>query len=294
MRIEVPDELADLFRHPEKIRKAFETLRALENLTVRDANGVRRPIRISPHNATIDLGPTAAEPTTGSEAPAGDPPIAFWAFDEASGTAVDVVGGYNLDPNNITYSTGKIGNAAFFNGSNSQLSRDQSLAGALSFTGDFSFSFWINISAQPTGTLFPIVGKFLFVGSDDRQYLIMYEDAGGGIFNLCANLSSNGTASTKHNVANTLTIGTWHHIVCTYNAALGLVEFFKDGSSVGTASHGITSLFAGGAHFWLGTISGFSAWFNGGLDMLAAWDRVITADEIAALYNGGAGAPPDY
>lgn len=94
MPFEVPEDLGELLRDPARIRKAFEMLRALENLTVRDPDGVRRPIRFSPHNATIDLGPTGAEATTGTEEAPLHPETIVWR-DRA------IAGGGTFGPSSI-------------------------------------------------------------------------------------------------------------------------------------------------------------------------------------------------
>lgn len=64
MPIDVPHDMADLLRNPERIKKAFEMLRALENGRV-VLDGVTYPIRFSPYNAVVDLGETGFAPTAG-------------------------------------------------------------------------------------------------------------------------------------------------------------------------------------------------------------------------------------
>lgn len=293
MSLQVPNDLTELLRNPKLLREALETIRALQNLTVRDQDGVRRPIRLSPHNATIDLGPTGAEASSGTAPVVASDLVAYWAMNESSGDAVDSVGGYDLGNSNVTYTAGLLANCAVFNGSNAQLTRDQALIAGLKFTGSFSFSFWINLAAQPTGGTFVIMGKFRYIGSDDRQYLIAYEDNGGGGYNLLLNLSANGTGSTKYNFTNTLAISTWHHIVFTFNAATGDVTCYKNGTSLGVVGGSILALYDGNADFIMGTVSGATTfWLNGKLDIVAAYNAVLTAAQVTTLYNGGAGITP--
>lgn len=293
--VDPTDDLGELLRNPDRIRKALQMLRALENLTVRDPDGVRRPIRFSPHNATIDLGPTAAEATTGTDTtPALPGPVAYWPMDESSGDAMDAIGSNDLTNTNVTYAAGKIGNASVFNGSSAILDRAHSQLSALKFTGSFSFSFWLNLAALPSGTTFVILGKFQYLFGDERQYAIVYEDNGGGGYNLVINLSADGLTSTKSNFTITLATSTWLHIVATHDGVTGDNEFFLGGSSIGVVGGSITTLFNGSAPFRLGNVPSAAFWLNGSLDMVAAWDRVITQDEIDALWNGGAGAPPVY
>jgi Concanavalin A-like lectin/glucanases superfamily len=293
MSLQVPNDLTELLRNPKLLREALETIRALQNLTVRDQDGVRRPIRLSPHNATIDLGPTGAEASSGVDpsAPAG--PVAYWPMDESSGDAYDSVGDSDLTNTNVTFGAGLIGNCAIFNGTSAILDRPHAQLSALKFTGSFSFSFWLNLTSLPTGKTYIIMGKFQFTGGNERQYVIAYEDNGGGGYNLFANLSADGLSSTKYNFTVTLATATWLHIVATFDAPTGDVKMYLGGSLLGTVGGVITSLFDGTAPFRMGNTPNNSFWLDGKLDIVAAWDRVITQAEVTALYNGGAGAAPD-
>lgn len=70
MPIEIPQDWRDVIRDFKKVQKIFEHARAMENLIVQDQDGIKRPIRLSPHNATIDLSPfQGLDATTGTVVP---------------------------------------------------------------------------------------------------------------------------------------------------------------------------------------------------------------------------------
>lgn len=66
MPFEGPTELSDLFRNPDLIKSVFERLNALENTNI-VFNGVKHPLRMSPHNGVVDLDNPGKPETTGSD-----------------------------------------------------------------------------------------------------------------------------------------------------------------------------------------------------------------------------------
>jgi hypothetical protein len=296
MPIDDSASLLDLIRHPDKLRDALALLRKLERLKVqtRDSEGrlTISPLLISDRNAIIDL---TFEENAVAVVPPPVPvagPVAYWPMDEASGDAVDSAGNNDLTNTAVTYAAGHRGNAAVFNGTSAQLLRTHGTLDGLRLVSAFSFAFWLKIAAQPTGTTYVILGKFKYIGSDDRQYALIYEDDAAGGFNFAVNLSNNGTSSVKQNFPTTLPTGVWTHVVATYDGATSIVAFWLNGVLVNSYNSGMGNLYPGTADFILGNFSGVALWLNGALDDVVAYNRVITAAEIAALYNGGAGAAP--
>lgn len=86
-------------------------------------------------------------------------------------------------------------------------------------------------------------------------------------------------------------VGTWHHVVSTYDGQSGklylngtLVAEDEQAGTIGNA----TTAFIIGAHS--AAPSSFYQW-EGYIDEVGVWGRVLTDSEISALYNGGEGVP---
>ncbi len=296
MSIDRHASFVELIRNPQKLRDAMNLLANLERLKVqvRDSNGT---ITVSPllnagRNAVIDLtfSESAIPPVIPPNPGAADL-VAFWPMDEAGGNATDTAGSNILSNGSVTFVGGKIGNAALFTGG-STLSRNNASLVGLSFTGSFSFSFWLKLTSLPSGTTYPIITKFRYIGGDDRQYAITYEDDGAGGYRLNADLSGNGLTSLKRSTTITFTTGVWHHIVCTFNAGNGDVKTYINGSLAATIPGSTFVLYNGNADFIMGTLSGTGLSLQGALDMVAAFARVLSPTEVDFLYNGGTGRAP--
>lgn len=152
----------------------------------------------------------------------------------------------------------------------------------LDITGDLTIECWVKLESSPTdGNDFVFAGKNGAAG--DRQYYFYYHNT-SGTFSLRFVNSANGTTSTIGSVNQTLTTGTWYHIACVYTAAAGSVEFFVDGSSIGSAGSLNTSIFAAAGQFqisgrWTGAAA--EAFVDGLVDDVRIWNDVRTSTEIS-------------
>ena len=77
MPIEVPKNLAELFRNPQKLRDALSLLARLEKLRIVNDDGIAIPIRFSETDAVIDFKTPAPAPPESFEAPL-DPETIIW------------------------------------------------------------------------------------------------------------------------------------------------------------------------------------------------------------------------
>ena len=71
----------------------------------------------------------------------------------------------------------------------------------------------------------------------------------------------------------------WHHVVGTFDGST--INLYVDDSLVGTRAH--TSTRTAGGPLILGFFN--SSYWNGSLDDLRIYDRVLTAAERTALFN---------
>lgn len=214
---------------------------------------------------------------------------AYWNMDEASGSRADLTGnGRTLaQSNTVGSAAGVLTNAAVFaTGGNKKLQGNVSNLGA-----NRTMNMWV----YPVST---VDGYFFSIGDytgDAPNNLALGVDGGGANF-IYYDSSSNRVALSASFTANT-----WTMITVTASNFVGgtTLNFYQNGSLVQTytpatflqISYDVTiggGPSRGGAFKPSSPSITFPYW-NGDVDEVGVWTRVLTAGEIASLYNGGAG-----
>lgn len=226
---------------------------------------------------------------------AGTPPsslntslVAYWKMDEASSaTRVDSSGnGQDLANNsNVAQAAGKISNSADFAPADlDYLSRADS---SVLSTGniDYSFNFWIFLDDK--GGNRDIIAKWGAAGQ--REYLIRYNNTSDRIDFL---ISNDGTATGATITANNFgspPLTTWFMVTCWHdsvNNVLGIAV--NDGTPDTTAYSG--GSIDGTSEFDIGNrIPTSSNYWDGRVDEVGMWKKVLSAGEITELYNAASG-----
>lgn len=195
----------------------------------------------------------------------------YWKLDENTGTnAADASTNGNAGTltNGPTWTTGKIGSAIDFDGTDDQVSIPDT--DSLDMPNSFSVSAWIrpdllsgyrnivvkNCGGTDTNYTLETFGSELDFGYSDA----IYYTSGVG-----------------------LQTGQWQHVVGTYDWDANLLRIYRDGVQVLTAneSHGVpvsTCPVHIGYH-WAGEA------FDGRIDDVRIYNRALSADEIADLYR---------
>ena len=163
-------------------------------------------------------------------------------MEESSGTRVDSKGSNDLTDNNtVTSGTGIQGTAADFELSNSEwLSITDASQTGLDLSGDFSISTWVKLEQLPStsGTEFGLVAKNDFTGGSNRAYRFTITSAD----KLQAYVSQDGGFS---NVTHATTdsanfaggdVGSWVHIVVTFDLSARSYSFYVDGVQVASTN----------------------------------------------------------
>lgn len=211
----------------------------------------------------------------------------YWKHDESSGTAnrVDGIGTNHLAPVNGPLGVaGKINNATRFVAASLQYLGIGNNA-SLQVTGSFFFSLWVRLTRQPVG------GElFYFIAKDTpltgRDYSIGYHPTAGFLFSV-TDPATIAVASAP--VAN----GLLTHVVAWYDASDGKLRIRINDATTYVSSMTATLIQSASA-FTIGIRGDVSAVTaaDGDVDESGFWKgRVPTAQEITALYNGGAGLP---
>ena len=212
--------------------------------------------------------------------------IEIWKLDEASGGALATIdSGNNLtDNNSVGADTGKISGARSFSNASSKYLSCASNASLQTGNIDFTLAAWINPSVVPPASDRIIAAKgqtnwmeYEWVIETKRAtFYAYYDDVGGG-------------SSVKANNFGDLSVDTWYFVVAWHDSVNNIIGISVNGTS-NTLSYS-SGCTAGNSDFRIGAgnNSGVFAPFDGLIDELAFWKRVLTSDEQTQLYNGGSG-----
>jgi hypothetical protein len=211
--------------------------------------------------------------------------ISYWKMDEASGAAIDSHGSNTLtDTNTVGAATGKVGGARDFELDNTEyftINDNDSLS-----MGDIDFTLAAWVKLESTGVNRNIIAKYNVAGNM-REYRLYYAQA---VNRLQFEVSPDGGSSARTN-ANNLgapALDTWYFIVAWHDSVNNELSIQVNNGDIDTIAHS-TGVLAGTAPYRIGVSgSGFDAW-DGLIDEVGVWKRVLTSDERAALYNGGGG-----
>lgn len=216
--------------------------------------------------------------------PITDSLISHWKLDEASGNALDAHGSNTLveTSGTIGSAAGKVGNSRDFELGETEhflIADNASLS-----TGDIDFTLaaWVNPESI-TGANMWIAAKF--GGAGAREYGLRLTAAGLAEFII----SNDGAGSVlaTNTTFGALSPGTWYFLVGWHDSVNNEISVYTNGTVTTTAySLGVFDSTAG---FSIGANSGNIQHFDGLIDEVSFWKRVLTSTERTQLYNGGNG-----
>ena len=210
---------------------------------------------------------------------------AYWKLDENSGTRVDSgSNGQDLTDNNtVLFGTGKISNAADFEYDNDEyLNRADSATLSLSTDTDFTLALWFKSEGEAAfqGDL---ISKCTDNGNEAAEYRVLAYDSLGNIGFIVGN-GSTGAALTSGTAPSS---GTWYFVVAWHSSTDNKLYLqINNGTPAEAAWSGGTQ--DSGSAFVMGARAyntGFA--YDGLIDEVGFWKRVLTSDERTELYNSG-------
>jgi hypothetical protein len=150
----------------------------------------------------------------------------------------------------------------------------------LQVTGSFTFAFWVKVTAASDSIIILKLGASI-------EYLIGHSSSGIG-FRMTVD---GGTQYVS--VGTPATLGTWYHVVAWFDSSDGKMRLRINDAATYVSSVSVTLIAPGTGSLGIGANPGGTANnpFTGVIDEIGFWKRVLTAVEITALYNGGAGLP---
>src|SRR5262245_6241444 len=121
-------------------------------------------------------------------------------------------------------------------------------------------------------------------GVGNQKEWCLRRDAGG----LAFTVSNDGAAEVVVNNGAAPTVGTWYHLLGWHDAAADTVNLRVNGGTVVSAAHA-AGIFTGTDLFRVGARNADGDLWDGKVDAVGVWSRVLTTTEQDALYNSGAG-----
>ena len=237
--------------------------------------------------------------------------VAYYKFDETVGSIADDAhsGGYNGDITGATINqTGKIDKAYDFDGiaGNDDVDLTNNAIWNTTFAGadkKFSISLWLK--SDSNGFMF--ICKYADVTSGENQkQFYMSIDAVTNKLKMVYLFNLTGTEYRYIRGSTALAEDglTWYHIVITYdgsidtNNGLDRVQMYVNASAetetlegnpgnLGNILSGTARLAIGANLSSDGTTSGYN--FDGIIDEVGIWSKVLTQIEVTSLYNSGNG-----
>lgn len=217
--------------------------------------------------------------------------ISYWPLDEASGNALDVHGANDLtDTNTVGAAAGKVNGARDFELANTEYFTIADNADVSTGDIDWSIQAWVNL--ESTGTTQMIVAKDTDGGgASERGYILYYNTIANRFSFDVFKFDGSLIAQVLSDTFGALSTGTWYLVHAWHDATNDLVGISVNGGTPDTDSTAGVAPNNGNADFRIGgrAYSGFENNFDGLIDEVALWKRLLTDGERVWLYNAGTG-----
>ncbi|OGH33280.1 MAG: hypothetical protein A3A47_01410 [Candidatus Levybacteria bacterium RIFCSPLOWO2_01_FULL_37_20] len=208
--------------------------------------------------------------------------VGYWKMDEASGNRSDSSGNGNTltDNNTVTANPGKFGNAGQFTSANTETLSIADNSTVSTGDIDFTISAWVYMDTKSTDHV--AVGKWNDTGSgydfaiqylqsSDRFRFVVFP-SGGSQTNLEA--SSFGSPSTS----------TWHFIMVWHDSVNNTLNIQVNNGTVDSLAH-TTGVRDSGSAFVIGGLNTSQQPWNGRIEEVRFYKKVLSAAERTSLYN---------
>jgi hypothetical protein len=206
--------------------------------------------------------------------------VAYWKLDETSGNRLDSSGNgstLSLLAGAVPSRSGKVNNGADFVPGNclTCTSNSNLVLGDIDFT--IAAWFWLDVSQSQT-----VIEKN--DGAGGIEYTIVINAA-----NQCGILLVPPGGVTYIELPTGATLNAWHFVVVQHNATTHTLTISCDNGVGSSSSVAGKPPYAGTGALTIGAGIGGGYGLDGIIDEVGIWKRVLSAGEIATLYNSGAG-----
>src|SRR5688572_30416799 len=224
--------------------------------------------------------------------------VNWWTADNHT---FDIIGGnHGTLQGGAGFGAGQVAQAFNFDGIDDYVEVAHDPDAAFNFDGSFTIDAWLFLESTPNNLEFaPIVSKWDDVpeGADNQRNWFLSATNNAGLRLRC-DVSSNGFFgigdSTRVFSATLLTLNTWTHTACVFNAADASVTLYINGQPAGAAgvfNSNVTDPFDNDRPVLIGAgdLGGNErVFFDGRIDEVELFDRAVTGPEILSILNAGA------
>jgi hypothetical protein len=248
----------------DEIAKQFQAVSGTPAAPPKAAAEQPKPASEQPKSATEPPKTAAVEKEAGL--------IAFWSFDEGTGTAAkDSAGKHDGKIVNAKWVDGKIGKALDFNGSNTYVEIPN--APDLNLTKALSIEAWVKHRGKEITTWEAILAKGdtayrLHMDQSDNSFGLGLTD--GGFYNQPSTVVPEPDK--------------WYFVVATYDGKK--VCMYVDGKQTSSATDCPASISTNEFPVYIGENNEMTGrFFNGVIDEVKIYDRALSAEEVANQYQ---------
>ncbi len=210
--------------------------------------------------------------------------LGWWKFDETSGTtASDSSGSGNNGTlgGAPTWVSGKINGALSFGGSADSVNINKSL---VSTTGSYSVAAWVKLN-NLNGWQTAVSQDWATISG----FYLQYGAALGNKFGFSLQSSDSVSSTSTRALSNASPVaGAWYHIVGVRDSTNNQIKLYVNGSLNASQAYSAPWSAAGNTVIGRGKWNGGSVdWFNGAMDDVRIYNRVLSDSEVSGLYNAG-------
>lgn len=217
--------------------------------------------------------------------------VSWWTLEEAVGTRVDSHGTNDFTAVNAPANRPAVkGDGLDSDNTSKYLIQAAGTGTDFANNGDFTIALWVNIDAFGASTINAFFSKTDYSSSstsNDDIRILAYSPASLNWFDLVLWDETNNIGTTPGPAP---VIGENAFLVATYNATTRAIQFIVNNGAPANNTLGAARRVSADADLVMGIYKAANPNFhNGFIDETAYWSRVLTADEIAGLYNDGHG-----
>lgn len=212
---------------------------------------------------------------------------AYWKLDETSGTRNDSHGSNHLTANGSPGSaSGKLSNAVDLERSSTQYLSRADNADLSGGSASFTISAWVQLESKPGSGLMTIVSKH--DGATVNNEYILYWDQASDRFKFSAYLNSGTLGTVTANVFGAPGLApNWYFVTAWRDATNNQIGIAVNAGTPNTVSYS-SGVADTSEDFRIGaTGGGGTNLWDGLIDEVGFWKRVLTSNERRGLYNGG-------
>lgn len=209
--------------------------------------------------------------------------ISYWKMDETSGTRIDARGANDLTDNfTVTSGSGIIVNAGQYTAANTEYLSHADNTSLSTGDIDYSITCWVNMDTK--GVAPTAIAKA--DGSPNNEYILRYLQSADRFQWFVSNNGSSLTLAQADNFGSPST-NTWYFIVAWHDSVNNLIGIQVNNGTANTTATSAGS-FDSNSAFIVGRFAAANYW-DGRVDEVGFWKKVLSTQEKTDLYNSGAG-----